>query len=190
MTAECHPRWRLEDVPVDRLIYTTITLMSILIVYDGWATLTLAGVVAVIVGPMLAIFLGHVFGAGMGTRVQFGRPLTGAERRAVFVEESRFLLLLVPRRRRAGQRSDPASRVAVLGQPTRPDVVVHAVRAAGDQEQDRHHDREGDGADTENNGAQNSHQRRTESRALGIVPDGKSDAGEREADAREWRHLP
>jgi hypothetical protein len=54
--------------PIDRVIYTTIALMSILIVYDTWATLRFWGVVAVIVGPMLAIFLGHIFGAALGTR--------------------------------------------------------------------------------------------------------------------------
>ena len=70
--------------------------MSILIVYDGWATLTFGGVAAVIVGPMLCIFLGHVFGAGMGMRVEQGRPLNRAERREILTVESRFLLLLVP----------------------------------------------------------------------------------------------
>jgi hypothetical protein len=81
---------------VDRVIYTTITLMSVLVVYDGYANLSFGGVAAVIVGPMLAIFLGHVFGAALGTRVELGRPLTRRERRDVLVVESRFLLLLVP----------------------------------------------------------------------------------------------
>jgi hypothetical protein len=52
-------------------------------------------VVAVIVGPSVAIFLGHVFGAGLGTRVALGRKLSRRERRAVFVEECRFLLVPV-----------------------------------------------------------------------------------------------
>jgi hypothetical protein len=50
----------------------------------------------VIVGPILAIFMGHVFGAALGTRVALGRPLTRRERAAVFVEECRFLLVAVP----------------------------------------------------------------------------------------------
>jgi hypothetical protein len=83
-------------IRVDRVIYTTISLMSILIVYDGWATLRFWGVVAVIVGPMLAIVLGHIFGAALGTRVERGRPLTRRERRNVLVKESRLLLLVVP----------------------------------------------------------------------------------------------
>ena len=86
-------------IRVDRVIYTTITLMAVLIVYDGWEQLRfvgVVGVVAVMLGPILAIFLSHVFGAALGTRVALGRPLTRGERRAVFVEECRFLLIAVP----------------------------------------------------------------------------------------------
>jgi hypothetical protein len=84
------------NIRVDRLVYTTITLISVLIIYDGWNRLTFWGVLAVILGPMLAIFLSHLFGAELGTRVALGRPLTWRERRAAFVEECRFLIVLVP----------------------------------------------------------------------------------------------
>jgi hypothetical protein len=77
------------------LIYTTIPLLSVLIIYDGWEQLQFWDVVAVIVGPILAIFLGHVFGAALGTRVALGRTLSRREHRAVFVEECRFLLVAV-----------------------------------------------------------------------------------------------
>jgi len=83
-------------IRVDRVIYTTIMLMAVLIVYDGWEQLRFVGVVAVILGPILAIFLSHVFGAALGTRVALGRPLSRRERRAVFLEECRFLLVAVP----------------------------------------------------------------------------------------------
>lgn len=83
-------------IRVDRLIYTTITLMSVLIIYDGWNRLSFWGVLAVILGPILAIFLSHLFGAELGTRVAKGRALTWRERRKAFVEECRFLILLVP----------------------------------------------------------------------------------------------
>jgi hypothetical protein len=83
-------------IRADRVIYTTITLLCVLIIYDGWEQLRFWNVVAVIVGPSLAIFLSHVFGAALGTRVALGRPLTRRERRAVFVEECRFLLIAVP----------------------------------------------------------------------------------------------
>ena len=89
-------RWGSQDLQVDRVIYTTITLMSVLIVYDGWASLTFWGVVAVIVGPILCIFLGHVFGATLGTRVELGKPLSRRERRDVLLQESRYLLMVVP----------------------------------------------------------------------------------------------
>ena len=52
-------------IRVDRVIYTTITLLSVLIIYDGWEELRFWNVVAVIVGPILAIFLSHVFGAAL-----------------------------------------------------------------------------------------------------------------------------
>ena len=83
-------------IRVDRVIYTTITLLSVLIIFDGWDQLQFWGVVAVIVGPILAIFLSHVFGAALGAGVALGRPLTRHERRAVFLEECRFLLITVP----------------------------------------------------------------------------------------------
>jgi hypothetical protein len=34
------PWWENESLHVDRIIYATITLMSVLIVYDGWETLS------------------------------------------------------------------------------------------------------------------------------------------------------
>jgi len=34
------------------MIYTTITLMSVLIIYDGWATLHFWDVVAIVFGPI------------------------------------------------------------------------------------------------------------------------------------------
>jgi hypothetical protein len=71
-------------IRVDRVIYTTITLLCVLIIYDGWEQLQFWDVVAVIVGPSVAIFLGHVFGAGLGTRVALGRKLSRRERRGVF----------------------------------------------------------------------------------------------------------
>ena len=83
-------------IRADRVIYTTITLLCVLIIYDGWEQLEFRAVATGIAGPVLAIFLGHVFGAALGMRVAQGRPLTRREHRVVFVEECRFLLIAVP----------------------------------------------------------------------------------------------
>jgi hypothetical protein len=81
---------------LDRIIYSTITLMSVLIIYDGWQTLTIPGVVAVITGPVLAMFLSHVFSAALAQHVTLGRRLTLAEWAGVIGAEAPFLLIAVP----------------------------------------------------------------------------------------------
>jgi hypothetical protein len=83
-------------VLVDRIIYATITIMSVLIIYDGWQTLKLIDVVGVIVGPVLAMFLVHVFSGAMAKHVEVGRILTGREWNHVVRSEAPFLLLCVP----------------------------------------------------------------------------------------------
>jgi hypothetical protein len=50
-----HTRVGRLKIRVDRLIYTTITLLTVLIIYDGWEELRFWDVVTVIVGPILAI---------------------------------------------------------------------------------------------------------------------------------------
>jgi hypothetical protein len=81
---------------VDRIVYGTITMMSVLIIYDGWQQLRLVDVVLVIVGPIIAMFIGHVFAAALAAQVKIGRPLARGESRAIVGSESRFLLLCVP----------------------------------------------------------------------------------------------
>ena len=96
MTSPGAPHIGSWPIRVDRVVYTTITLMAVLIVYDGWEKRSLAGVVAVIVGPVLAIFLSHIFAAALAHRVTTGKRLSARERRAVLVKESRFLLTGAP----------------------------------------------------------------------------------------------
>jgi hypothetical protein len=81
---------------VDRIIYATITMMSVLIIYDGWQTLKLIDVAGVIVGPVLAMFLSHVFSGAMAKHIEAGRILTGQEWRRVVASETPFFLLCVP----------------------------------------------------------------------------------------------
>lgn len=83
-------------VLVDRIIYATITIMSVLIIYDGWQKLRLIDVVGVIVGPVLAMFLAHVFSAAMAQHVEVERVLTRSEWGAVVRRQASFLLLCVP----------------------------------------------------------------------------------------------
>jgi hypothetical protein len=81
---------------VGRVIYGTIALTSVLVVYDGWAHLRGIEVAGVIIGPVVAMFLSHVFAGSLAWQVAQGRGITGAERRRIVAEESRFLLLAVP----------------------------------------------------------------------------------------------
>jgi hypothetical protein len=60
------------SVYLDRAVYTTITIMSVLIVHDGWQNLKFWAAVGVIAGPVLAMFVSHVFSAFLAGR-QTGR---------------------------------------------------------------------------------------------------------------------
>ena len=83
-------------VDVDRIVYATITLMSVLIIYDGWSSLKLLQLAGVVVGPVFAMFLGHSFSAAIARQVGEGRALTNSERIAILRSEAPFLLLCVP----------------------------------------------------------------------------------------------
>jgi len=88
--------FEFRTVVVDRGVYATITVVSVLVVYDGWQHLKFIDVVGVIVGPIVAMFLSHVFAANLAQQVALGRPPTRAERIDNVRSESRFLLLAVP----------------------------------------------------------------------------------------------
>src|SRR4051812_48508535 len=81
---------------VERVVNTTIMLMSVLVLYDGWESLKLIGVVAVIVGPVLAMVMAHVFAASIAREVELKRTPTNRERTRIVRDECRFLLLAVP----------------------------------------------------------------------------------------------
>lgn len=83
-------------VVIDRVVYGTITMMCVLIVYDGWSKLSLAEVVGVIAGPIIAMFVAHVFASVIAKQASVGRRLYAAEWRDTIRKESRFLLLAVP----------------------------------------------------------------------------------------------
>jgi hypothetical protein len=81
---------------LDRAIYTTITVMSVLIVYDGWQHLKLSAAVGVILGPVLAVSASHVFSASLARQAELLRRPGRREQMRIIRTESRFLLLSAP----------------------------------------------------------------------------------------------
>jgi hypothetical protein len=76
-------------------VYGTITLMSVLsvlIVYDGWQQLRFRDVVGVIVGPVLAMFLSHLLAATLAKLAEARQ--SGDGYRATRIARSESLLLL------------------------------------------------------------------------------------------------
>lgn len=59
----------LGPVPIDPVtwIYTTVTLMALLVVFEGWGEIDgVGGIVAVVVGPTIALAAAHVFAHTLG----------------------------------------------------------------------------------------------------------------------------
>ena len=84
-------------VDLERLSYATVVLMSVLVVYDGWTDLTtFAGVAAVIVAPVIALTVAHVFSEALQHISDVRRSLTRAEWRALVRTNSRSMLVAVP----------------------------------------------------------------------------------------------
>jgi hypothetical protein len=81
---------------IGRVVTATITLVCVLVVYDGWAQLRLLDVVLIILGPVIAIFTSHVFSTTLVLQVELGRRPTRREWIVNARFESRFLLLAVP----------------------------------------------------------------------------------------------
>jgi hypothetical protein len=81
---------------IGRIVTGTITLVCVLIVYDGWASLTLFDVVLIVVAPVIAIYTSHLFSSSLVQQVALGRRPTVQEWLATARFESRFLLLAVP----------------------------------------------------------------------------------------------
>jgi hypothetical protein len=81
---------------VGRVVTATITLVCVLIVYDGWASLKLFDVVLIVVGPIVAVFTSHIFSSHLVQQVDLGRRPTLREWLATARFEARFLLLAIP----------------------------------------------------------------------------------------------
>jgi hypothetical protein len=81
---------------LDRAIYTTITIMSVLIVYDGWQDLKFWAAAGVILGPVLAMFVSHVFSAFLARQAELHERPGRREQTRIIRTELRFLLLAAP----------------------------------------------------------------------------------------------
>jgi hypothetical protein len=81
---------------IDRGVYGTIVVTSVLVVYDGWSNLRVSDAVAIILGPVVAIVIGHVFAASVAAYPALERRPTRGELLRIVRRESRFLLVCVP----------------------------------------------------------------------------------------------
>ena len=64
---------------IGRVVTATITLVCVLVVYDGWARLRLLDVVLIILGPIIAVFTSHVFSTTLVMQFELGRRPTRSE---------------------------------------------------------------------------------------------------------------
>lgn len=46
-------------------VYGTIAVTSVVVIYDGWVNVTVLGAITVILGPVVAIAIGHTFAASL-----------------------------------------------------------------------------------------------------------------------------
>jgi hypothetical protein len=77
-------------------VYGTIVVTSVLVIYDGWANLKVLGAIAVILGPIVAMVIGHVFASTVAAYPKLGRAPRGRELLRIVRRRSRFLLVCVP----------------------------------------------------------------------------------------------
>ena len=87
---------RSEPSVIGRIVTATIALVTVLIVYDGWATLKFFDVFLIVLSPMIAIFTAHIFSNSLVKQVELRRRATMHEWLALVRSESRLLLLAIP----------------------------------------------------------------------------------------------
>jgi hypothetical protein len=85
------------EVRLERVVYATVVLMSVLAVYDGWAELTsFVGVAVVIVAPLVALGVAHLFSEAIEEHYQQQRPLTRSEWRRLALGQFTILVAAIP----------------------------------------------------------------------------------------------
>lgn len=78
-------------------VYATVTLMSVLVVYEGWGDLKRPlGVLTVVVGPTVALSVAHVFADVLKYAVDSGSAPVPGERRRILAHGVQYLLVGVP----------------------------------------------------------------------------------------------
>ena len=80
---------RSEPSVIGRIVTATIALVTVLIVYDGWATLKFFDVFLIVLSPMIAIFTAHIFSNSLVKQVELRRRATMHEWLALVRSESR-----------------------------------------------------------------------------------------------------
>jgi hypothetical protein len=80
---------------IGRFVYGAIVVTSVLVVYDGWANLKRLDAVVIILGPVIAMVIGHTFAASLSDRAALGRRPTRRELAKTVRRESQFLLVAV-----------------------------------------------------------------------------------------------
>jgi hypothetical protein len=81
---------------IGKAVYGTIVVTSVLVVYDGWANLKFSDTVAIMLGPVIAMVIGHVFATGLSSQAELGRRPTRGELLRTVGRESWFLLVAAP----------------------------------------------------------------------------------------------
>ena len=84
-------------VDVTSWVYCTVTLMSVLAVYDGWEERKrYLGVVVIVVAPTVALALAHLFATVLDFHVHRNRPPTGPEWRVLIAHANQNLWVAGP----------------------------------------------------------------------------------------------
>jgi hypothetical protein len=81
---------------IGRFVSGTIVVTSVLVVYDGSASLSVLDVVAIVVGLPIAIVIGHMLAWSLSDEAALGRRPTNGELLRTVRRESRFLLVAAP----------------------------------------------------------------------------------------------
>ena len=85
------------EIRIATWIYVTVTVMSILVVYDGWSELSgPGGIVLVVVGPTIALGTAHVFADVLDHQIRHGRNHRRDEVAELFWDFLQYLLVAVP----------------------------------------------------------------------------------------------